>query len=84
MPVQYGSWARVVTCAHALHRFDEELAAFAVNLPSGGGEFYLRPATVRRADTRCLPVYHPGCGAAVVCVSVTMPLASVRVWQVDE
>ncbi|KAK9835351.1 hypothetical protein WJX81_004228 [Elliptochloris bilobata] len=32
-------------------RFDEERAAFAVNLPGGSGEFYLRPAVVRRADT---------------------------------
>ena len=35
-------------------RFDEERSAFAVNLPSGGGEFYLQAAAVRRADTRCV------------------------------
>ena len=43
-------------CTHALPRFDEELAAFAVNLPGGVGEFYLRPAPVRRADTRRVPM----------------------------
>ena len=45
----------MVSLAYTLSRFDEELAAFAVNLPGGVGEFYLRPAPVRRADTRRVP-----------------------------
>lgn len=44
-----------VNVGYAAVRFDEERSAFAVNLPSGGGEFYLHPAAVRRADTRCVP-----------------------------
>lgn len=53
-------WLVLVQPEHGLtyaarSRFDEELAAFAVNLPGGVGEFYLHPAPVRRADTRCVP-----------------------------
>ncbi len=45
-----------VSCRPAAVRFDKERSAFAVNLPSGGGEFYLQAAAVRRADTRCVHV----------------------------